>query len=97
MVRRLPSWIQTCFYNRYIDDTFFLFKTASHIPKFLQYFNLKHSSIEFTSDVEINSKLSFLDILIHNKQKNWNFRLPKTKVYRIRHEIQLFYPLLFQK
>ena len=54
-----------------------LFKSASHTPKFLQYLNSKHSSIKFTCDVGTNSKLSFLDILIHNNQNKF-----ETSVYR---------------
>ena len=56
-----PLEFKPCFYRRYIDDTFLLFKSASHIPKFLHYLNSKHSSIKFTCDVETNSKLNFLD------------------------------------
>ena len=48
-----------------------LFKSASHIPKFLHYLNSKHNSIKFTCDVETNSKLSFLDILIRNNQNKF--------------------------
>ena len=78
------KWLNDCplefkpsFYRRYIDDTFLLFKSASHIPKFLHYLNSKHSSIKFTCDVETNSKLNFLDILIHNNQNKF-----ETSVYR---------------
>ena len=89
------KWLNDCplefkpvFYRRYIDDTFLLFKSASHIPKYLQYLNSKHSSVKFTCDVETNSKLNFLDILIHNKRNKFgNFRLPKTKDTPMEQEI----------
>ena len=86
-------------YRRYIDDTFLFFKSASHIPKFLHYLNSKHSSIKFTCDVETNSKLNFLDILIHN-----NLNKFETSVYRkptftgLGMKFNSFIPpLLFQK
>ena len=52
------------FYKRYIDDAFFLFKDASHIDKFLNYINAQHPSIQFTSEIETNSMLNYLDITI---------------------------------
>ena len=52
-------------YKRYIDDTFLLFKTAAHFPKFLQYSSSKHSFMKFTCDVKLYSNAGFLDILIH--------------------------------
>ena len=65
------KWLTNCplefkpaLYRRYIDDTFLLFKDASHIDKLLNYLNAQHSSIEFTSEIETNSMLNFLDITI---------------------------------
>ena len=65
------KWLTNCplefkpaLYRRYIDDTFLLFKDASHIDKFLNYLNAQHSSIQFTSEIETNSMLNFLAITI---------------------------------
>ena len=65
------------FYNRYIDDTFLLFKDSSHIDLFLQYLNSKHPSINFTKETECNNVLNFLDVSI-SKEDN----VFKTSVYR---------------
>ena len=35
-----------------------------YIDKFLNYLNAQHSSIQFTSEIETNSLLNFLDITI---------------------------------
>ena len=64
-------WIDNCppqfkpiFYRRYIDDTFLLFKERSHLQEFLSYMNLRHGNIKFTSEIENNSKLAFLDTTV---------------------------------
>ena len=73
------KWLEDCpvdfkpiFYRRYVDDTFLLFKDASHVQKFLSYLNNKHPSINFTSEIENNSKLSFLDCLVHRVGSHFN-------------------------
>ena len=57
-----PSDFKPTFYRRYVDDTFLIFKSSSHIPLFLEYFNSRHPNIEFTCDNEIDCKLPFLDM-----------------------------------
>ena len=78
-------WLQNCptnfkpvFYRRYIDDTFILFKDPSHIPKFREYLNKQHPNIQFTSEVENNRILNFMDISIKRNQDD-SFT---TSVYR---------------
>ena len=65
------KWLEDCpiqfkpmLYRRYVDDTFLLFKSSEHAKLFLDYLNSKHPNIEFTSDIEVNNTLSFLDINI---------------------------------
>lgn len=65
------KWIQDCpssfkpiLYRRYIDDCFVLFNKKENAEHFLDYINNKHSNIKFTSEVEIENKISFLDIQI---------------------------------
>ena len=65
------NWIQNCplefrpvYYRRYVDDTFILFKSQSHITKFLNYLNQQHSQIKFTHEIEIDNRLPFLDVLV---------------------------------
>ena len=69
------NWLDDCplsfkplYYRRYVDDTFLLFKHASHIPKFQAYLNSKHENIKFTVEHENEGKLPFLDVLLtrHN-------------------------------
>ena len=78
------NWLNDCpltfkpiLYRRYVDDTFLIFRSPLHIPMFLEYMNSRHSNIEFTSDVEEEGKLAFLDISI--KHHNGTF---STSVYR---------------
>lgn len=59
-----PSEFKPVLYRRYVDDTFLLFKSLSHIDLFFQYINNKHPRIKFTFEVEKNNSLSFLDVLI---------------------------------
>ena len=61
-------WLAECpkefwplFFERYMDDTFALFKDHTQIYNFLDYLNNKHSNLKFTCEVEENSRLSFLD------------------------------------
>ena len=41
-----PADFKPTFYRRYVDDTFLIFKSASHIPLFLEYFNTRHKYID---------------------------------------------------
>ena len=56
-----PSHFKPVFYNRYIDDTFLLFRDQSHCSLFFNYLNQQHSSIKFTVETESNNSLPFLD------------------------------------
>ena len=67
-----PSHYKPIMYKRYVDDTFLIFKSASHIPLFLEYMNSRHNNIEFTSESEENGKLAFLDILIDRQETGFS-------------------------
>ena len=56
-----PLEIRPLFYKRYVDDSFLIFKSHDQIDKFLNYLNNKHQNIKFTSDVEENNTLPFLE------------------------------------
>ena len=56
-----PEVFKSLVYRRYVDDTFLIFKSPSHVPLVLKYLNSKHPNIEFTSDTESDNKLPFLD------------------------------------
>ena len=76
-MRRFGSRTAPLYYRRYVDDTFLVFKNRSHIPLFLQYINSKHQNIKFTSEVEKDKTIAFLDINITNKEHGF-----ETSVYR---------------
>ena len=65
------SWLPNCplefkplFFRRYIDDCFVIFCSRNHVRPFLDYLNSQHPNITFTSELEIDSTLPFLDTLI---------------------------------
>ena len=65
------SWLTNCplefkplFFCRYIDDCFVVFRSHNHVRPFLDYLNSQHPNIMFTSELEIDSTLPFLDTLI---------------------------------
>ena len=77
-------WLQNCpahfkplFYRRYVDDCFLLFRDSSHVNLFLEYLNNQHPNIKFTSEIEVNHVLNFLDASIYFTGSNF-----KTSVYR---------------
>ena len=72
-----PLSFKPAYYYRYVDDTFLLFKSKHHVQLFLDYLNAKHANIKFTSDVEKNNKLPFLDVNITRTNNEFT-----TAVYR---------------
>ena len=72
-----PSAFKPLVYRRYVDDCFLLFKSSDHVPLFLNYLNHQHPNISFTSELEKDGKLPFLDVEI--SRSNGKF---STSVYR---------------
>ena len=77
-------WLENCpvefkpvVSRRYVDDTFLLFISSEHIEKFRAYLNCQHPNIKFTSEIEENNCMSFLDIKI-----TWKLNSFSTSVYR---------------
>ena len=69
-------WLENCashfkpiVYRWFVDDTFLLFRSKNHIEKFRNYLDKQHKDIKFTSKIEENGSLSFLDIKI-NRENN---------------------------
>ena len=65
------SWLHNCpasfkplLYRRYVDDCFLLFRSLDHVPLFLSYLNRQHPNIFFSSELEKDGRLPFLDIEI---------------------------------
>ena len=59
-----PSHSKTIVYRQFVDDTFLLFRSNDHVEKFRNYLNKQHKNIKFTSEIEENGLLSFLDLKI---------------------------------
>ena len=72
-----PNAFKPLFYKRYVDDTFLIFRSPTHIPLFLDFLNSQHPNIEFTSEIEKDRKLAFLDVEVLN-----SFGQFSTSVYR---------------
>ena len=72
-----PTEFTPLLYKRYLDDTFLVFKSPDHIEKFKNYLNSRHENIKFTSEVETNNKLAFLDVNVHKEENIF-----QTSVYR---------------
>ena len=77
-------WLDNCpvefkpvIYRRFVDDTFLLFRSKEHIEKFRLYLNCQHPNIKFTSEIEENNSISFLDIKINRDNNRF-----LTSVYR---------------
>ena len=72
-----PSHFKPIVSRRFVDDTFLIFRSKDHVEKFRNYLNKQHKNIKFTSEIEENGSLSFLDININ--RENYKF---VTSVYR---------------
>ena len=74
-------WLETyraskiLFYRRYVDDTFCVFETEQDALLFFD-FNIRHPNIPFTMEKEVDHRLPFLDVFIHNHSKG-----PTTTVF----------------
>ena len=72
-----PVEFKPVIYRRFVDDTFFLFRSKNHIEKFHLHLNCQHPNIKFTPEIEDNNSICFLDIKINR----YNNRF-LTSVYR---------------
>ena len=63
-LQNCPSEFKLVIYRKYDDDTFLLFRSKHHIEKFRNYLNCQHKNIRFTSEIENENSISFLDIKI---------------------------------
>ena len=58
--KNCPLEFKPVLYKRNVDNSFVLFKSASHIELFLSPLNSQHSSIKFTHETERNGCVPFL-------------------------------------
>ena len=76
-LEKWPAHFKPIVYRRFVNDTFLLFRTKDHVEKFKNFFNKQHKNIKFTSEIEENGSLSFLDITITRENNKF-----VTSVYR---------------
>ena len=70
---------------------FLLFRKNDHVSKYYDHFNLQHTNIEFTVEIEQDNSLPFLDVqvkksgnafvtdfyrILHSQVSVWNMILP---------------------
>ena len=72
-----PSHFKPIVYRRFVDDTLLLFRTEDHVENFKNYLNKQYRNIKFTSEIEKNGSLSFLDITVTRENNKF-----VTLVYR---------------
>ena len=65
---KCPVQFKPLYYRRYVDDTFLMFSSQSHVKKFLKYMNTRHDNIDFTFETEVDNKLAFLDVLVSREE-----------------------------
>ena len=76
-LKNCPCEFKPVIYKRYVDDTFLLFRSKDRIEKFRCYLNCQHPNIKFTSEIEENNSISFLDIKITRVNNSFS-----TSIYR---------------
>ncbi|XP_078355795.1 uncharacterized protein LOC144640561 [Oculina patagonica] len=64
------------YYRRYVDDTFCVFETEQDAVSFYNFINSQHPNIRFTMEKEVDHKLAFLDVLVHNNPLSPDFSFP---------------------
>ena len=76
-LQNCPSEFKPVIYRRYVDDTFFLFRSKHDIEKFQHHLNRQLKNIRFISEIESENSISFLDIKISRDNNKYT-----TSVYR---------------
>ena len=81
------KWLEKCpykfkpvFCRRYVDDIFVLFESVEHLSKFLAHLN---PNMSFSSEQEINDKLSFLDVEVSRQQGKFVTSVYRKSTFRV--------------
>ena len=81
-------WLDDCrvefklvIYRRFVDDTFLLFRSKEHIEKFHLYLNCQHPNIKFTTEIEENNSISFLDIKINRNNNRFSTSVHRKPIF----------------
>ena len=77
LLEECPLRFHPLYYNRYVDDTFALFRNEYDAECFLDFANSRHPNIRFTIEKEEANKLSFLDVQVFRDNGHFN-----TSVFR---------------
>ena len=59
-----PDSFKPLYYQRYVDDIFLLFTNIECLEQFKAYMNLQHPNMNFTSELEVDNSLAFLDVFV---------------------------------
>ena len=65
------------YYKRYMDDTFAIFTNDCQKDSFFEKLNNVHANLKFTFENTVDSKLAFLDVLVHREKQHFY-----TSIYR---------------
>lgn len=95
-------------YFRYVDDTLYISQNnGKNIHKIFDEINNLHKNIKFKIEEEINNKLNFLDITIHNNHNNFKFSIyrkptqnnliiPNSSMHPPQHKMAAFNSMLYR-
>ena len=68
-LKECPKQFKPIYYKRYVDDIFTLFTSKEQVKKFDKYIGSRHNKIKFKFDIESDSQIPFLDVLITKGQQ----------------------------
>jgi hypothetical protein len=68
-------------YLRYVDDLFVTLNNKNQVKVILDFFNCQHPNIKFTVELEENSKLSFLDVLVSRQLNQYHTSVYHKKTF----------------
>ena len=77
LVENYPAYFKPILSRIFLADKFLLFRLRDHVEKFQNYLNKRHKKIKFTSYIEENGSLSFLDTTMTRENNTF-----VTSVYR---------------
>ena len=82
MLQQNSYFLKDIFWGRYIDDVISLWNYGENeLRGFLDPLNTHNRNLQFTLEIEIANKISFLDVLIIRSLDKLNFA-----IYRKRHK-----------
>ena len=76
-----PLRFHPLYYNRYVDDTFALFRNEYDAECFQEFANSRHPNIKFTIEKEESNKLSFLDVQVFRDDDHFSTTIYRKKYF----------------